>query len=119
MHGNVAEWVLDRYEARFYAMPFDNKAVFSPLNIPGADEFPRIVRGGSFLDPIDRLRSAARTYSESDWNAQDPNSPPSPWYTTETMWVGFRVVRPLRTPTQEEIDRLRLAPDMPKAEARK
>ena len=39
----------------------------------------------------------------------------SPWFTTETMWVGFRVVRPLRTPTQQEMDELRLAPDMPRA----
>jgi formylglycine-generating enzyme required for sulfatase activity len=115
MHGNVAEWVLDRYDARFYAKPLSNDAVFSPLNVPGADEFPRVVRGGSYVDPLDRLRSAARTPSTPEWNAQDPNVPQSPWYTTETMWVGFRILRPLRTPTGEEIDYLRLAPDMPKA----
>jgi len=114
MHGNVAEWVLDRYDARFYAAPLDNNAAFSPLNVPGAEEFPRVVRGGSWLDEADRLRSAARTYSEPNWHEQDPNIPPSPWYTTDSSWVGFRVVRPLRPPTQAEIDQLRLAPDMPR-----
>ncbi len=33
---------------------------------------------------------------------QDPQIPQSIWYLTDATFVGFRVVRPLRTPTEEE-----------------
>ncbi|MCA9118116.1 MAG: formylglycine-generating enzyme family protein, partial [Planctomycetaceae bacterium] len=59
MHGNVAEWVLDQYVADFYGtMPQDKAAVF-PLAVPKT-LYPRVVRGGSWDDEADRLRSAAR-----------------------------------------------------------
>ena len=36
---------------------------------------------------------------------QDPQIPQSIWYLTDADFVGFRVVRPLRTPTPEEAKR--------------
>ena len=33
---------------------------------------------------------------------QDPQLPQSIWYLTDAYFLGFRVVRPLRTPTEEE-----------------
>ena len=36
---------------------------------------------------------------------QDPQIPQSIWYLTDADFVGFRVVRPLRTPTAEEAKR--------------
>jgi hypothetical protein len=33
---------------------------------------------------------------------QDPQIPQSIWYHTDSTFVGFRVVRPLRRPTAEE-----------------
>ena len=33
---------------------------------------------------------------------QDPQIPQSIWYLTDAPFVGFRVVRPLRLPTEEE-----------------
>jgi len=32
----------------------------------------------------------------------DPQIPKSIWYFTGTPWLGFRIVRPLRTPSLEE-----------------
>ena len=49
------------------------------------------------------LRSAARNHSTSDWKQQDPQLPKSIWYHTDAQFLGFRVVRPLKTPTAEEM----------------
>ena len=40
---------------------------------------------------------------------QDPQIPQSIWYFTDANFVGFRVVRPLRTPTAEEAARFELS----------
>jgi formylglycine-generating enzyme required for sulfatase activity len=102
MHGNVAEWVLDRYDPDFYKTLVGKKAV-NPWNPPDPkQEWGRVVRGGSWNDDADRLRSAARTPSVKDWKMQDPQIPQSIWYLTDANFVGFRVVRPLKLPTPEE-----------------
>jgi formylglycine-generating enzyme required for sulfatase activity len=103
MHGNVAEWVLDGYSAEGYKA-FAGKSWKNPV-APAKEVFQRVVRGGSWFDDADRLRSAARAFSEEDWKAQDPQIPQSIWYMTDADFVGFRVVRPLRTPTAEEAAR--------------
>jgi hypothetical protein len=41
-------------------------------------------------------RSAARDYSKPEWKIQDPQLPKSRWYHTDALFVGFRVVRPLK-----------------------
>ncbi len=61
-------------------------------------------------DPADRCRSAARRFSVPDWKVQDPQLPQSIWYLTDALHVGFRVVRPLREPSEEEKKRLNLIP---------
>ena len=61
----------------------------------------RVVRGGSFEDDPDALRSAARLPTqEREWKMEDPNLPLSPWWYTSdpTRGVGFRVLRPLVEP---------------------
>jgi len=56
MHGNVAEWCLDRYSLNFYSLP--EASDLNPVNdISGLD---RIIRGGSKNDGAQYLRSAAR-----------------------------------------------------------
>jgi formylglycine-generating enzyme required for sulfatase activity len=92
MHGNVAEWVLDAHDAGYYAT-FEGRLARSPVNWP-TELYPRIVRGGSWDDDPDRLRSAARRESKASWKIQDPQLPKSIWYHTDAPWVGFRVVRP-------------------------
>ena len=54
-----------------------------------------MVRGGSWDDDADKLRSAARRGSNPEWSVQDPQRPQSIWWHTDATFVGFRVVRPL------------------------
>ncbi len=101
MHGNVAEWTLDQYVEDLYAQRAKEGLIVDPLQIP-TTLYPRVVRGGSWDDDPDRLRSAARHHSEEDWKQQDPQLPRSIWYHTDALTVGFRVVRPLEQPSAEE-----------------
>ncbi|MCC6123984.1 MAG: formylglycine-generating enzyme family protein [Pirellulales bacterium] len=100
MHGNVAEWCLDQYAPDTYK----NRAgalLDNPL-VPSAKPYPHVVRGGSWIDPPESSRSAARCQSTRDWKMQDPQIPQSIWYHTDANFVGFRVVRPLHPPAAEE-----------------
>jgi len=100
IHGNVAEWCLDQYVADRYQQLGD-KTVESPV-LPVTKTYPQVARGGAWTDEAPLLRSGARRASTKDWKAQDPQIPQSIWYFTDANFVGFRVVRPLRTPTAEE-----------------
>lgn len=100
MHGNVCEWVLDQYVPDLYQQAKD-KVIKNPLAIPKS-LYPREVRGGSWDDDAEDLRSAARRSSNKDWKMQDPQIPQSIWYHTDAPFLGFRVVRPLVKPTPEQ-----------------
>jgi formylglycine-generating enzyme required for sulfatase activity len=100
MHGNVSELCLDQYIGDRYRQ-YDGKVVESPLAV-ATTAYPHVVRGGAWTDEAPLLRSAARRGSSKDWKQQDPQIPQSIWYFTDADFVGFRVVRPLRTPTPEE-----------------
>ena len=113
MHGNVAEWTQDKYEADFYSKFKKDQAVKFPLCLAD-DEYPRVARGGAWDRSAADCRSAVRLASDADWKVQDPQNPKSAWYMTDALWVGFRVVRPLRTPTAEERKNLRLDAVVPK-----
>lgn len=100
MHGNVAEWVLDQYASGVYG---DRRGkVSNPLEVP-LKLFPRVVRGGGWDDPPELLRSAVREGSSEEWKEQDPQIPQSIWYHTDALGVGFRIVRPLRVPSADEL----------------
>ena len=101
MHGNVAEWCVDRYKADFYA-PLANKLSLNPFNPPTDNRYGYVARGGSWIDPAEKCRSAARRASDKDWLRRDPQSPKSIWWMTEADFVGFRVVRAV-----EEYDNLK------------
>ena len=101
MHGNVAEWCLDQYDPKFYATVPEGETLTDPLNVP-TELYPRTVRGGSWDQPADECRSASRLPSTNDWKAQDPQLPQSIWWHTDSIFVGFRVVRPLTVPSEEE-----------------
>ena len=100
MHGNVAEWVLDQYKLEFYA-DCAAETVANPLAIP-VQQYTRIVRGGSWDDDPELLRSAARVFSSPDWKRQDPQLPKSIWYHTDALHVGFRIIRPFHKPSDQE-----------------
>jgi formylglycine-generating enzyme required for sulfatase activity len=100
MHGNVAEWCLDEYIPDRYKQ-LAGTVSDGPLAICNK-AYPQVARGGAWTDEAPLLRSAARRGSTKDWKAQDPQIPQSIWYYTDANFVGFRVVRPLHTPTAEE-----------------
>lgn len=100
MHGNVAEWTLDQYHPTTYRTRA-GQATSNPYVVP-TKTYPRTVRGGSWIDPPNRLRSAARRPSSKKWKQQDPQIPKSLWWHTDADFVGFRVVRPKKTPTLEK-----------------
>lgn len=56
MHGNVHEWVSDYYTDDYYA----NSPTEDPQGPDVVSGAARILRGGSFVDPAHRLRSATR-----------------------------------------------------------
>lgn len=99
MHGNAAEWVLDQHSADYSA--WAGQVAANPLLIPRT-EWGRVVRGGSWDAEAAKLRSAAREASVEDWKQQDPQQPKSIWYLTDALHVGFRIVRPLAVPSDEE-----------------
>ncbi|PYI80079.1 MAG: hypothetical protein DME26_22280 [Verrucomicrobia bacterium] len=102
MHGNVAEWCLDQYDPNYYKQIGVALAV-DPWN-RATKPYPHVARGGSWNDDDPaRLRSAARLGSDPSWKAQDPQLPKSVWYHTDAQFLGFRIVRPLKVPSPEEL----------------
>ncbi len=107
MHGNVSEWVLDQYIPEQYSKYPKGQTVESPVAVP-TTLYPRIVRGGSWDDDPDGLRSSARFESSDEWKLQDPQIPKSIWYHTDAIHVGFRVIRPLNVPDKATREKLKL-----------
>jgi formylglycine-generating enzyme required for sulfatase activity len=102
MHGNVAEWTLDGYDGGTYATLTDG--VLEPF-LRATKPYPHSVRGGSWNDGPELLRSASRQFSIPKWKERDPSLPKSAWHMVEADFVGFRIVRPLRLPSAEEMHR--------------
>jgi formylglycine-generating enzyme required for sulfatase activity len=100
MHGNVSEWTADQFLADIYGT---FKGIISNPFQYGKDLYPRVARGGSWMDKPEKLRSAHRIASSSDWKFQDPQLPKSIWYHTDAQFLGFRVLRPLIIPSSEEM----------------
>jgi len=71
MVGNVAEWVMDTWHDNYRNAPVDGQAWRD------ADSNVHVIRGGSYKDNSEALRSAARTKLSADLSNQ---------------YVGFRVV---------------------------
>jgi formylglycine-generating enzyme required for sulfatase activity len=96
MLGNVMEWTLDQY---------DNYKPGPSVNpwVKATALYPHAVRGGSWNDPADMLRCAARVASDAAWKQQDPQLPKSIWYETDAQWLGFRLVRPAKAPSADEM----------------
>tara|TARA_B110000438_G_C15792558_1_gene641387 strand:+ start:811 stop:1779 length:969 start_codon:yes stop_codon:yes gene_type:complete len=99
MHGNVSEWTLDAYEINTYRNRKEKKNDNPYMTSPKT--YPRVVRGGSWMDSPGSLRSAKRRGSSKKWKQRDPQIPKSLWWHTDAPFVGFRVVRPLKVPNVE------------------
>jgi formylglycine-generating enzyme required for sulfatase activity len=98
MLGNVMEWTLDQYA------PYPSAPQVNPW-VKATQPYPNAVRGGSWNDPPEMLRCAARVASDASWKQQDPQLPKSIWYLTDAQWLGFRLVRPTQVPTVDEMYR--------------
>ena len=77
MHGNVSEWTLDQYKPTTYQR--SDTQILNPLE-NATKLYPRVARGGSFMDRSYRLRSSARLASNKKWKKQDPQIPRSLWW---------------------------------------
>lgn len=110
VHGNVAEWTLDAYRADAYKAIGNEQPGTGPVHARDAVRwptklYPRVIRGGSWLDLAAACRSASRQKSDDDeWKLSDPNLPLSPWWFTEepATGVGMRFIRPLTPLSVEE-----------------
>ena len=100
MHGNVIEWCIDQYKPTY--QPFASSTAVDPW-IKSTTPYPHSARGGSWDDTPEKLRSAARRYSDANWKVQDPQLPKSIWYHTDAQFLGIRVVRPLKVPPPTEL----------------
>ena len=76
MSSNVAEWVADWYDPKYYATALDK-------NPKGPEKgTQRSFRGGGWIDSTPSVRSAQR-------NGTDPN--------TKMNWMGFRCARDVKS----------------------
>jgi formylglycine-generating enzyme required for sulfatase activity len=90
MTGNVAEFCSDWYQPDTYSK-YPGGTVSDPKGPEEGTE--HVVRGGSFQNTADVLRSAARDYTRTDaWLKTDPQMPKSIWWYSDCFNVGFRVV---------------------------
>lgn len=101
MHGNVAEWTMDQYQEDYYTTL--QEGAIDPWRIP-TNLHPRSVKGGSWDDDPEALRSSSRLKSNKDWQKRDPQIPKSFWWNTDAPFLGLRVVRPAKEMTKEEIE---------------
>jgi formylglycine-generating enzyme required for sulfatase activity len=103
IYGNVVEWVLDQYDPEYYKTGSKGTSA-EPWN-KATKPYPLAARGGSWDDEAPRCRSAARRGSDRSWKMQDPQLPKSLWYFSDAQFVGFRIVRPLKVPKPEEMQK--------------
>lgn len=95
MQGNVSEWVLDHYDEVY---PRKDSPVF-------IDKYAdAVVRGGNFQDEVIQVRPTARMAADPVWNRRDPQEPKSIWWNADAPFVGFRIMRPSKQPTKQEIN---------------
>ncbi|MFT5883114.1 MAG: sulfatase activating formylglycine-generating enzyme [Crocinitomicaceae bacterium] len=101
MIGNVVEWTLDQHveDRRAY---FDKDKVHNPW-IKATNPYPHVVRGGHWKQKLEEISKLARVATDPKWKAIDPQEPKSLWYFTNVQNIGFRIVRPEKIPTPEEM----------------
>lgn len=101
MLGNVAEWVLDQYDENYFTKM---KEVNADPELKPTSRHPRLLKGGSYNDDAGALRCANRIKWLPEWNRRDPQIPKSKWWLTDAPFAGFRLVRPFKQPSADEIE---------------
>jgi formylglycine-generating enzyme required for sulfatase activity len=100
--GNVAEWVMDQYDEKYFTKTKDGE---TDPELKPISRHPRLLKGGSYVDEAVELRCANRTMWLAEWNKRDPQIPKSKWWLTDAPFAGFRLVRPFKQPSAEEIEK--------------
>lgn len=118
MHGNVAEWVLDG-DNTDWQVPTAGETVSIERSIKWpANIYGRYAKGGSFVCLVDDCTATDRLVSSRDWLSNDPDAPPSAFWTSDCdigSSVGFRLLRPL-TPPDRDVRERYWQPDVPELE---
>ncbi len=107
MYGNVAEWTSDQYVENIHELL--EEGTRNPYTEP-TKLYPHTIKGGHWDDDPDMLRSSARWPSAPRLKQQDPQIPKSDWWLTDAPFLGFRLVRPVITPSDKEIEKYFSAP---------
>ena len=105
MHGNVQEWVIDQYDPQWYRQFMGRKVRAAEMINWPTKEYSRVVRGGSSYHYAEELRTSYRMHSKPEWLEMDTQIPRSLWWLAggdEAMLTGFRVVRPVTEPNNEQ-----------------
>lgn len=102
MLGNLSEWTLDQYDAA--TLQKLTESAKDPVLLP-VSKYPRVVKGGSYLNDAKELRCSNKIPSDPSWNIRDPQVPKSRWWLTDGMGVGFRLARPAAQPSSEDIQK--------------
>ncbi len=90
MLGNVLEHCSDWYAENTYSQ-FPGGIEKDPTGPASGKE--HVVRGGSYRNGAEMVRSASRDFTKSDaWLKTDPQIPKSVWWYSDCFYVGFRVV---------------------------
>ena len=100
MLGNVSEWTLDQYQTDYHEQleqSADNPWIKPKL------KYSHTTRGGSYDDEAEDCHCAARLKSRPRWQQRDPQIPKSIWWNTDAPFVGFRLVRPLKEMSHEDV----------------
>lgn len=108
MHGSVWEWTLDLYHDDGYQRLAEKTHTAADAVAWPDEEYPRVLRGGSWDDTADLCRAAVKLASDDEeWKGEDPQVPLSPWWFSDdpAFTVGFRLMRPLKTLPKQEMAR--------------
>lgn len=96
MIGNVSEWVLDHYQ--------EKRSNLNPHEAVFIDKYAdAVVKGGNFRTEKKDLSGQYRIPADPIWNRRDPQIPKSKWWNADAPFVGFRIVRPSKQPTEAEV----------------
>ena len=102
MLGNVAEWTLDDYQED-YLKNLPDSISTNPW-LASEKRHSRTVRGGSYDSTAKECRCKTRFKSSPRWQERDPQIPKSKWWNPDSPFVGFRVVRPVKELSREEVE---------------
>ncbi len=103
MLGNVAEWTMNMYDVDYFQKLKDNPIGSFYIKRENFRSY-HTAKGGGFKSNLIQLRIADRQPQNQSWNKRDPQIPKSKWWLTDGESVGFRIVRPILQPSNNEIE---------------